>query len=155
VVCGGCAGDCEAETDGDDEAWGEHASVDRSNEIAEEWIEHEEKHCRDLMLGKTQSRAASVSACETGKPGGTQAYSAMRAKTRENVDRKGNRKEGDNGKENDFDHARVGVADLVERDFVPGMRSEVGDGCLNKSAEGQQWSGSKREGNPYAGAECA
>jgi len=79
----------------------------------------------------------------------------MRAQACEQRDERGQGEERNDGIEDDFDHAGVGVEDLIEGDLVPGVRRELGDGALNERSEGEKRSGREHESKPDADAEVA
>jgi len=149
------AGDGKTEADGDDEARGEHASVNGGYEIAEEGIEHEKERGDGLMQWKRGLRKESLTVCEAGEPARTHAGSAVRAQAGEQRDERGEGEERNDGIEDDFDHAGVRVEDLIDGDLVPGVRRELGDGVLNERLEGEKRSGREGKTKPDAGAEGA
>src|SRR5260370_12080961 len=100
-------------------------------------------------------RVESLTICEVCEPAWAQAGSAVGAQAREQRDERGEGEERNDGIEDDFDHAGVGVEDLIDGDLVPGVRGELGDGALNERPEGEKRRGRECKTQPDAGAEGA
>ena len=73
----------------------------------------------------------------------------MRAESRQHLNDDREQQHREDGKQDVFHHLGVGVADLIEGNFIPGIGRELRDGMLNQRAIHQQRACGGGQAGPY------